>query len=113
MTRDDLHLEDAVPRYTSPMASTKRNTHGWTVRTADGQKREVRAHLFGKRWTFKTQLRGEDEWTDLEEPELDDLYALYEVVMNKYRRKHMAWDHVQHVIDRITEMGGSVEEAEG
>lgn len=89
--------------------ASKRNTHGWTVRTEDGEKREVRASLFGKRWTFESKLRSEDEWTTHEVPELADLEALYEVLARKYARKHLAWDTMESVAKLVRERGGSLE----
>ena len=50
-----------------------RNEHGWRTRTPDGAKREVRAHLFGGRWTLKARVQGDDEWTTYEEPLLEGL----------------------------------------
>jgi hypothetical protein len=87
-----------------------RNIHGWRTRTAEGEKREVRAHLFGRRWTFQAKVAGEDEWTSYEEPLLEDLLELREVLFNKYQRKHLALEHLTSVEALILERGASWEE---
>ena len=87
-----------------------RNEHGWRTRTPDGAKREVRAHLFGKRWTLKAKVEGEDEWTTYEEPLLEDLLELREVLFNKYQRKHLALEHLTSVEQLIRERFAGEEE---
>ena len=74
-----------------------RNLFIWKTKTEEGLKREVRAQLFGTKWSFKSQVKGEDEWTDHEPPLLDDLEDLESVLFNKYQRKHTAWEHVVSV----------------
>jgi hypothetical protein len=87
-----------------------RNLHGWKTRTEDGQKREVRARLFGGTWTLEARLAGEDEWTVYDEPLLEDLLALREVLFAKYQRKHLAHEHLVSVEQLIRARGGSWEE---
>jgi len=71
-----------------------RNTHIWKTRTADGERREVRAEKFGKRWRLQAKLAGDDEWTYFDVPLLDALVELRDVLWRKYQRKHLAWEDV-------------------
>lgn len=79
-----------------------RNTHVWKTRTADGEKREVRAEKFGKRWRMQAKLPHEERWTYYETPLLEDLLELREVLWRKYQRKHLAWEDVA-AIDALIE----------
>ena len=79
------------------MSNRTRNLHSWKTRTEDGRKREVRAQLFGSKWTFTSRCQDEEDWTKHERPSLEDLKGLEEMLFNKYQRKHGAWDHVQGV----------------
>jgi len=77
-----------------PLSNPTRNLHVWKSRTEDGRKREVRAQLFGATWTLTSRVDGEEDFKDEDPPSLEDLEALYEVLFNKYQRKHLAWEHL-------------------
>jgi len=79
------------------MSNRTRNLHVWKTRTADGKKREVRAQLFGAKWTLTSRCADEEEWTTHEPPLLEDLEELHGVLFNKYQRKHLAWEHLEGV----------------
>ncbi len=79
------------------MSNRTRNLHAWRTRTEDGRKREVRAQLFASQWAFSSRCQGEEEWTPHDPPLLEDLEELYDVLVRKYQRKHLAWDHVDGV----------------
>ena len=74
-----------------------RNLHAWKTRTKERGRREVRAQLHGKRWSFSERYQDELDWSPVEKPSLEDMEQLHEVLFNKYQRKHLAWDHVQSV----------------
>lgn len=80
------------------MSRRTRNLYQWKTRTADGEKREVEAQLFGAKWTFRSRLssrlRGEDEWTVHKKPLLEDLEELETMIFNKYQRKHVSYDQL-------------------
>lgn len=81
---------------------SKRNVHAWKTRTEDGRKREVRARLFGSKWTLTSRCADEEGWTAHDPPLLEDLEELHKLLFNKYQRKHLAWEHVvgvQKLID--------------
>ncbi len=86
-----------------------RNTHSWKHRTADGDKREVRATKFGGKWTVQSKLLGEEFWTTHDAPEMDDLVELRRILFNKYQRKHLAYEDVKAVEKLIEDRGGSWE----
>jgi len=83
-----------------------RNTHVWKSKTADGEKREVRAEKFGKRWRVQAKLKHEENWTYYDDPLLEDLLALHDVLWRKYQRKHLAWEDVAAVEQLIRNRGG-------
>ena len=84
------------------MSNRTRNLHVWKTRTDDGRRREVRAQLFGSKWSLTSRCDDEEDWTTHDPPLLEDLEALHTVLFNKYQRKHLAWEHVvgvQKLID--------------
>ncbi|MEM7307201.1 MAG: hypothetical protein AAF682_11055 [Planctomycetota bacterium] len=87
-----------------------RNVHAWKTRTPEGERREVKAHFFAKKWTLKAKVRGEESWTEYDEPLLDDLIDLRLILFNKYQRHRTAWEHVESVEKLIRERGGSWED---
>lgn len=89
-----------------------RNSHTWKHKTADGDRREVRAEKFGKKWKLQAKLKHDERWTYYDVPELEDLIALRTVLFNKYQRKHLAYEDVAAVELMIREAGGSWEEKE-
>jgi hypothetical protein len=72
----------------------KRNTHVWKTRTPEGERREVRAEKFGKRWRLQAKLSDDERWTYYEVPLLEDLVELRDVLWRKYQRKHLSWDDI-------------------
>ncbi|MFT5284128.1 MAG: pterin-4a-carbinolamine dehydratase [Planctomycetota bacterium] len=82
-----------------------RNLFIWKTKTEDGLKREVRAQLFGSKWSFKSQVKGDEEWTEHKPPMMEDLESLEFVLFNKYQRKHTSWEHVVSVRKLIAERG--------
>ncbi len=79
------------------MSNRTRNLHAWKVRTEDGRRREVRAQLFGSKWTLTSRCAGDEDWTTHDPPDLEDLEQLESVLFNKYQRKHLAWEHLEGV----------------
>ena len=98
----------------APYKRTMRNTHIWKTETPEGEKREVRAVKFGKRWRLQAKVKGEDSWTYYDEPLLEDLIELHTVLFNKYQRKHLSWEDIAAIEKMITDRGGTwkKEEAE-
>jgi hypothetical protein len=89
-----------------------RNLHVWKTTTQDGQKREVRAEKFGKRWRLQAKVKGEENWTYYDDPLVADLVELRDVLFRKYQRKHLSYDDLAAVEKMITDRGGTWEAAE-
>src|SRR4051812_12540226 len=83
---EKLRLLHTISHSEKPMAN--RNTHVWKTKTEDGEKREVRAEKFGKRWRLQAKIKGEPQWTYYDDPLLPDLIELRDVLFRKYQRKH-------------------------
>jgi len=64
-----------------------RNEHSWKEITADGDKREVRASKFGGKWRIQSRLKGEEFWTYYDQPLIEDLRELRDVLFRKYQRR--------------------------
>lgn len=84
-----------------------RNVHVWKTKTADGEKREVRASKFGKRWNLQAKIKGDEAWTYYDDPPLDDLLELRDVLWRKYQRKHLSWDDIAAIDRMIEDRGGA------
>ena len=74
-----------------------RSQHIWTERDEHGSKREVRATRFGGMWRLQAKTAGDLEWTYYERPLLDDLLALKEILVRKYRRRRASSEDVTSV----------------
>ena len=77
-----------------------RSQHIWTKREADGRKREVRVTKFGGNWRFQAKYTDEQAWTYYDQPLLDDLLELKDIVFRKYQRRRAAAEDVA-AIDEI------------
>jgi hypothetical protein len=89
-----------------------RNLHVWKTTTETGEKREVRAEKFGKKWRLQAKVKGEEHWTYYDTPQVEDLIELRDVLWRKYQRKHLSWEDVAAVEKLITDAGGTWEETE-
>ena len=91
-----------------------RNLHTWKTTTEEGDKREVRAEKFGKRWRLQAKVKGEDNWTYYDDPLLADLIELREVLWRKYQRKQLSGDDIEAGDKLILAAGGKApSEGEG
>lgn len=86
-----------------------KNIHEWRSTTADGEKRELRAEKFGKKWRVLAKLKGEEKWTYHDSPLLEDLIELRVIIWRKYQRKRVSYDDVVAIDRLITERGGTLE----
>jgi hypothetical protein len=85
-----------------------RNSHVWKTRTPEGEKREVRAEKFGKKWRIQAKAQSDPMWTYYDAPLLEDLLDLHGVLWRKYQRKHLSYEDVQAVEKLITDAGGEI-----
>ncbi len=79
--------------------------HIWTERNEDGRKREVRATKFGGVWRLQAKTAGELDWTYYEQPLLEDLLSLKEVLVRKYHRRRASAEDVASVERLIANQG--------
>ena len=71
--------------------------HIWTERAEDGRKREVRATKFGRKWRLQAKAAGEVDWTYYEQPLLEDLLSLKEILVRKYQRRRASVEDVASI----------------
>ena len=71
-----------------------RNLHAWTIRTEEGEKREIRAVKNRGRWRLQSKLKHEEEWTYHEAPLKEDLEELREILWRKYQRRRASHEDV-------------------
>ena len=81
--------------------------HIWTEKDEDGRKREVRATKFGGNWRLQAKAADEPEWTYYEQPVLEDLLKLKEIIARKYRRRRASADDVASVDQLIRNQTGN------
>jgi hypothetical protein len=77
--------------------------HIWTEKDVEGRKREVRATKFGRGWRFQAKTAGDADWTYYDAPTMNDLLALKEIVVRKYRRRRASADDLASVDKLIKE----------
>jgi hypothetical protein len=70
------------------------NEHTWKETTADGDRREVRAVKFGGKWRIQARLKGEESWTYFDNPRIEDLRELHDVLFRKYQRRRATHEEV-------------------
>ncbi|XHR29574.1 MAG: hypothetical protein ACFUZC_03255 [Chthoniobacteraceae bacterium] len=88
------------------------NKHIWTERTAEGEKREVRATKFGGTWRIQSKLASDLDWTYHEPALLPDLIELRDVLFRKYQRRRAAYEDVTLIEKMITARGGDWRQAD-
>ncbi|MEI7863724.1 MAG: hypothetical protein WCI38_00030 [Chthoniobacterales bacterium] len=81
-----------------------RNEHGWTQRTGEGEKREVRAVKTQGRWRLQAKLRHESEWTYFDKPSREDLEELRGILWRKYQRRRASHEDVLLADRMLAEM---------
>ena len=74
-----------------------RSQHIWTEKDAEGRKREVRVTKFGGAWRFQAKYVDEPEWTYYDQPLLEDLLTLKDIIFRKYQRRRASAEDFQAV----------------
>ena len=74
-----------------------RNEHTWKETTEEGDKREVRAVKFGGKWRLQAKLKGEEVWTYYDEPRIEDLRELREILFRKYQRRRATHEELKDI----------------
>ena len=75
--------------------------HEWRERTEEGEVRFFVASRHAAKWSFRCKLKGEDEWTTLDPPPLEDLEYLREILWNKYQRRRVPSEQVAEIDEMI------------
>lgn len=84
-----------------------RSQHIWTERDAEGRKREVRVTKFGGVWRFQAKYADESEWTYYEQPSMDDMLSLKDIVFRKYQRRRASAEDVASIEKLIRNREGN------
>jgi hypothetical protein len=74
-----------------------RSQHIWTEKDAEGRKREVRVTKFGGVWRFQAKRADESDWIYYDQPLLDDLLALKDVIFRKYQRRRASAEDLESI----------------
>jgi hypothetical protein len=96
------HRGHALPQ--KHLFSKKKHTlttmalHEWREFTREEGTRLFRAERFGRRWSMRTKLKADEDWTILEPPFAEAvLLSLREVLWNKYQRKKLPHDVIVEI----------------
>jgi hypothetical protein len=71
-----------------------RSQHIWTERDAEGRKREIRATKFGGQWKLQAKTAGDENWTYFDDPPMEYLITLKDIVERKYQRRRASYEDV-------------------
>ena len=82
-----------------------RSQHIWTEKDEEGRKREVRATKFGGKWKLQAKIAGEADWTYYEQPLMEDMLKLKEIIGRKYQRRRASADDVASVDKLLADWG--------
>jgi hypothetical protein len=74
-----------------------RNVHVWKTVTAEGEKKEIRAERFAGKWRFQAKVKSAEQWTYYDQPSVDELEQLRDVLWRKYQRKRLPHDDVASI----------------
>lgn len=80
-----------------------RSQHIWTEKDDEGCKREVRATKFGGVWRLQSKRADEDRWTYYDQPLLEDLRTLREIIFRKYQRRRASAEDLASVEKLVSE----------
>lgn len=75
----------------------------WKTRTAEGERRVVRAKRIGRVWNFHERVGRFDEWQTVPEPSLEDWHELLDGVQRRVPRRLMPPDEPKRVRGLIRE----------
>ena len=71
--------------------------HEWRENTEEGETRLVTVTQHAGKWQLQSRLKSESEWTKFPVISMDDLETLREILLNKYQRNRVPYDHVLEV----------------
>lgn len=79
-------------------------SHEWRERTDEGL-RFWRASRHAGQWTFKTTLKSDPDWEDIDPVPRELWEELREILWRKYQRKRCPWKLIED-IDKLLESDG-------
>jgi hypothetical protein len=84
-----------------------RSQHIWTERDGEGRKREIRATKFGGQWKLQAKTAGEENWTYFDDPPMEDLVTLKDIVERKYQRRRASYEDAVSIENLIRQKAGN------
>ncbi len=84
--------------------------HEWKDRTEDEGVRTFVASHHGAKWTLRSKLKADEEWTYHDPIELEHWVALRDVLWRKYQRKRLPFGQIEKIdliIEEMKRAGGS------
>ena len=82
-----------------------RSQHIWTEKDSEGRKREIRATKFGGVWRLQAKYADEMTWTYFDQPPVEDLQTLRDIIFRKYQRRRASAEDlasVEKLLDRYS-----------
>ena len=80
-----------------------RSQHIWTEKDEEGRKREVRGTKFGGQWRLQAKTKDDENWTYYDEPLMEDLLTLRDIVERKYQRRRASYEDLTSLEEMIRE----------
>ncbi|MBU3666669.1 MAG: hypothetical protein FGM15_12460 [Chthoniobacterales bacterium] len=84
-----------------------RNEHGWTQRTEDGEKREIRAVKTQGRWRLQSKRKHDENWIYHDVPDRADLEELRDILWRKYQRRRASHEDVLLADKMLADLGSA------
>lgn len=75
--------------------------HDWREKTEEGETRLVSATRHAGKWTLRSRLKSEPEWTNFPTIELEDLETLHDIISRKYQRNRVPHSQIKEIEDLI------------
>ena len=76
----------------------------WKRRSPDGERMEFYAQHVGDRWIFYSRERRIGQWTEMENPPLEDWLELLDAIRRRAARRLLRPEEVERVSKRIREL---------
>ena len=71
--------------------------HEWRQNTDQGVTRLVSVARHAGKWQLRSRLKSDAEWTKVPDIPLDDLETLREILLKKYQRNRVPYEHILEV----------------
>ena len=91
------------PAWNYPNRMANKGEIGWKRRDVNGEKIQVSARKLGNRWLFRIRAQKFDNWTDYENPDLEDWIELLDSVRRRIQRNLIPEIEEDRLISTIKE----------